>query len=103
MNDFLKEIDFYYENYNVYRSIIIVSKLVDINLFKLFIDFKNYTSYIINDYTDISNIEDRIILIKFDNINLEKILKQQKEYNLLLFYNIDLNKVKSIQNFFLLN
>tara|TARA_B110000858_G_scaffold197147_1_gene257855 strand:- start:6582 stop:6893 length:312 start_codon:yes stop_codon:yes gene_type:complete len=103
MNDFLKEIDFYYENYNVYRSIIIVSKLVDINLFKLFIDFKNYTSYIINDNTDISNIEDRIILIKFDNINLEKILKQQKEYNLLLFYNIDLNKVKSIQNFFLLN
>jgi hypothetical protein len=104
MNELLQQIDYYYENYNIYRTIIIVSRLVDINLIKIFINpNKYYTSYIINDTTDISNINERIILIKIDNINLQKILEQITEYNLLLFYNIDLNKVKNIQNFFLIN
>jgi len=103
MNDFLKEINFYYENYNIYRTIIIISELFDINLFKSFLDANNDSSYIINDKTDISYIDDRIILIKSDNINIQFILNQTNEYNLLLFYNIDLNKINYIQNFFLVN
>ena len=103
MNDFLKEINFYYENYNIYRTIIIISELFDINLFKSFLDANNNSSYIINDKIDISYIDDRIILIKSDNINIQFILNQTNEYNLLLFYNIDLNKINYIQNFFLVN
>lgn len=103
MNDFLREIDFYYENYNIYRTIVIISELFDINLFKSFLDANNNSSYIINDKTDISYINDRIILIKSDNINIQYILNQKNEYNLLLFYNIDFNKINYIQNYFLLN
>ena len=84
-------------------TIIIISHLIDINLFKLFINSYNVSSYIINLENDISKIDDRIILIKINNINLQTILNQTTEYNLLLFYNIDLNKIKYIENFFLLN
>tara|TARA_B110000259_G_C14034473_1_gene408587 strand:+ start:6800 stop:7111 length:312 start_codon:yes stop_codon:yes gene_type:complete len=103
MNDFLKEIDFYYENYNIYRTVVIISELFDINLFKSFLDANNNSSYIINNKTDISYIDDRIILIKINNINIQSILNQTNEYNLLLFYNIDLNKIDYIQNYFLVN
>jgi|TARA_B110000093_G_scaffold39984_1_gene42220 hypothetical protein len=103
MNDFLKEINFYYENYNIYRTIIIIYELLDINLFKSFLDDNNNSSYIINDKIDISYIDERIILIKSDNINIQSILNQTNEYNLLLFYNIDFNKMNYIQNFFLVN
>tara|TARA_B110001450_G_scaffold1987_1_gene2281 strand:- start:3169 stop:3480 length:312 start_codon:yes stop_codon:yes gene_type:complete len=103
MNDFLKEIDFYYENYNIYRTVVIISELFDINLFKSFLDANNNSSYIINNKTDISYIDDRIILIKSNNINIQSILNQTNEYNLLLFYNIDFNKINYIQNYFLLN
>jgi len=103
MNDFLKEIDFYYENYNIYRTVVIISELFDINLFKSFLDANNNSSYIINNKTDISYIDDRIILIKINNINIQSILNQTNEYNLLLFYNIDLNKINYIQNYFLVN
>jgi|TARA_B110000114_G_scaffold171925_1_gene198152 hypothetical protein len=103
MNDFLKEIDFYYENYNIYRTVVIISELFDINLFKSFLDANNNSSYIINNKTDISYIDDRIILIKSNNINIQSILNQTNEYNLLLFYNIDLNKINYIQNYFLVN
>lgn len=103
MNDLLKEINYYYDNYNIYRTIIIISDLIDLNLFKSFIDTYDYSSYIINNEKDISKIDDRLILIKINNINLQTILNQTTEYNLLLFYNINLNKIKNIQNFFLLN
>tara|TARA_B110000444_G_scaffold224492_1_gene227708 strand:- start:378 stop:689 length:312 start_codon:yes stop_codon:yes gene_type:complete len=103
MNDFLKEIDFYYENYNIYRTVVIISELFDINLFKSFLDANNNSSYIINNKTDISYIDDRIILIKSNNINIQSILNQTNEYNLLLFYNIDFNKINYIQNYFLVN
>jgi len=103
MNDLLKEINYYYDNYNIYRTIIIISDLIDLNLFKSIINTYDYSSYIINNEMDISKIDDRLILIKINNINLQTILNQTTEYNLLLFYNIDLNKIKNIQNFFLLN
>jgi len=103
MNDFLKEIDFYYENYNIYRTVVIISELFDINLFKSFLDANNNSSYIINNKTDISYIDDRIILIKSNNINIQSILNQTNEYNLLLFYNIDFNKINYIKNYFLVN
>lgn len=103
MNDLLKEINYYYDNYNIYRTIIIISDLIDLNLLKSFINIYDYSSYIINNEKDISKIDDRLILIKINNINLQTILNQTTEYNLLLFYNIDLNKIKNIQNFFLLN
>ena len=103
MNDFLKEIDFYYENYNIYRTVVIISELFDINLFKSFLDDNNNSSYIINNKSDISYIDDRIILIKRNNINIQSILNQTNEYNLLLFYNIDFNTINYIQNYFLLN
>lgn len=103
MKQILKEINFYYENYNIYRTIIILSDFSDINLFKSFLD-KNYCSYIITDKkTDISNIDERIILIKNNNKNIKKILNQISEYNLLLFYDIDSINEKYIENFFLLN
>lgn len=103
MNDLLKEINYYYDNYNIYRTIIIISDLIDLNLFKSFINTYDYSLYIINNEKDISKIDDRLILIKINNINLQTILNQTTEYNLLLFYNINLNKIKNIQNFFLLN
>ena len=103
MNDLLKKINYYYDNYNIYRAIIIISDLIDLNLFKSFINIYDYSSYIINNEKDISKIDDRLILIKINNINLQTILNQTSEYNLLLFYNIDLNKIKNIHNFFLLN
>jgi len=103
MNDFLKDIDFYYENYNIYRTVVIISELFDINRFKSFLDANNYSSYIINNNPNISQIDDRIILIKSNDINIQSILNQTNEYNLLLFYNIDCNKINYIQNFFLPN
>ena len=103
MNDFLKEINFYYENYNIYRTVVIISELFDINQFKSFLDANNNSSYIINNNPYISQIDDRIILIKSNDINIQSILNQTNEYNLLLFYNIDCNKINYIQNFFLPN
>lgn len=103
MKEFFKQINYYYENYNIYRTIIILSDFSDINLFKSFID-KNYSSYIITDKKiNISNIDERIILIKNNNINIKKILNQTSEYNLVLFYDIDYINKNYIENFFLLN
>lgn len=103
MNNILKEINYYYDNYNIYRTIIIISDLIDLKIFKSLINTNYYSSYIINTEKDISKIDERIILININNINIQTILNQTSEYSLLLFYNIDLNKIKYIENFFLLN
>lgn len=103
MNNLLQQINYYYDNYNIYRTIIIISDLIDLKLFKSFINKNYYSSYIINTEKDISKIDERIILININNINIQTILNQTTEYNLLLFYNINFDKIKYIQNFFLLN
>lgn len=103
MNNLLQQINYYYDNYNIYRTIIIISDLIDLKLFKSFINNNYYSSYIINAEKDISKIDERIILININNINIQTILNQTTEYNLLLFYNINFDKIKYIQNFFLLN
>jgi hypothetical protein len=103
MNNLLQQINYYYDNYNIYRTIIITSDLIDLKLFKSFINNNYYSSYIINAEKDISKIDERIILININNINIQTILNQTTEYNLLLFYNINFDKIKYIQNFFLLN
>lgn len=99
MNDILNEINYYYYNYNIYRTIIIITDLFDLKLFKSFINTTDYSLYIINNEKDISKIDDRLILININNTNLQTIINQTTEYNLLLFY----NKIKNIQIFFLLN
>jgi len=102
-DNFITNINYYYDNYNIYRLIIIIPDFIDINLFKYYIEYdNNFTSKIIhnNDNYDISNINDRIIIIKNTNINIKNILNQYNNYNLLLFYNLDYNEINNIKNFF---